>query len=90
MDMMQMNGMGGMGPLMMIGMILVWALVIAAVVWLVRRLIRGRSGSAPSPRGESPETLLKNRYARGEIDRSTYERMREDLQDEPGAEGRAG
>lgn len=76
--MMQMNGMGAMGPVMMIVVFLVWALVIGAVVWLVWRAVRRRSVSRL--RGEeTPETILEKRYARGEIDRATYERMRDEL-----------
>lgn len=40
-----MNGMAPMGPAMIILMILVWGLVLAAVVWLVRWVL-GR-GSEP-------------------------------------------
>lgn len=58
--------MGGMG--------LWWLLIIAAVglvLWFAAR--RGRGGQ------ESPEQMLKRRYANGDIDRETYERMLEDL-----------
>jgi putative membrane protein len=50
--------------------------VLVLVVWAMTRAA-GMSGSA---RGEdSPETLLKRRYARGEIDRDEYERRLNDL-----------
>lgn len=75
MDMM--NGMAPMGPAMIILMILVWALVIGGVVWLVRWVVRRRSASRPAE--ESAESTLKKRYAQGEIDRATYQRMLEDL-----------
>lgn len=84
-----MQGMGGMGmggPVMMIVFLLVSLLVIGGVVWLIVRLVRdesgggeGRSGSRP----ESAEEILKRRYARGEIDRSTYRRMSDDLEHGP-------
>ena len=63
------------GPLIMI---LVLALVIAAVVLLVR----WASGQWPggAPQGRSPLDILKERYARGEIDREEYTRRRADLQ----------
>lgn len=79
MQMMQMNGMGPGGAAMMIVWILVWALVIGGLVWLVWRALRGRSGSGGRRRNESAEEVLKKRYARGEIDRDTYERMLDDL-----------
>jgi putative membrane protein len=58
-------------------MALWWILVLAvivAAVWAVVRL-----GQARDPREESPESILKRRYARGEIDRSEYERRLDDL-----------
>ena len=64
------------GPLIMI---LVLALVIAAMVLLVRWL-RGQSpGIAVHPE-RSPLDLLNERYARGEIDREEYMRRRANLQ----------
>lgn len=51
-------------------------LVIAAVVWFAASAARRNGGQ---PREETPEQVLKRRYARGEIDRETYQRMLEDL-----------
>lgn len=82
MDMMQMNGMGG--GTMMIVWILLWVLLIAGAVWLVWQLVRGRTGGDAGSPGESAEDVLKKRYARGEIDRTTYERMLDDLRSGPG------
>lgn len=61
---------GGMG---------LWWIVIAValvgVIWFVITTTRrGREDS-----GESPEQTLKRRYAKGELDRETYERMLADL-----------
>lgn len=68
------------GPLIMI---LVLALMIAPVVLLVRLGGRAMAGDAAAPRAAGPHTarLLKERYARGEIDREEYVRRRADLQD---------
>lgn len=61
-------------------MALWWLLGIALIVLLVWALVTrlpfsgGQGGS-----GESPEQILKRRYAKGEIDRDTYERMLADL-----------
>ena len=66
---------------MWIGWLLVLA-VIALVVWLVVRAARtgdrnlSRPGESPSP-----EQILKERYARGEIGREEYERRLSDLRD---------
>lgn len=59
-------GMGWMG----MGWIVVAALI-AIVVWAVLRSSRGRIyGSI-----ESPQQVLESRYAKGEIDQTTYQRM---------------
>lgn len=60
----------------MAGMWLFWILalvVLVAIPWLFLRH-RGRES------GESPEEILRERYARGEIDHDTFERMRNELQ----------
>ncbi len=57
-------------------MILVWVLVIAGVVALIKWL-----AWSPTRRGETPLEILKTRYARGEISKEEYERMRRELQE---------
>lgn len=56
----------------------VLALVVLGIIWLVRHLSApgqaSRTGGARTALDE-----LELRYARGEIDRSTYQQMREDL-----------
>ncbi|MFW6093159.1 MAG: SHOCT domain-containing protein [Pseudomonadota bacterium] len=63
---------------MMGGMGLVWlliAIVIAAVVWVsIGARYRRRRDEE-----ETPEQVVKRRYANGEIDRETYEKTLEDL-----------
>jgi uncharacterized membrane protein len=49
------------------------AALIAAIAWMLVRSGRGSGG------GESPETTLKRRYAKGEVDQETYERMLAEL-----------
>lgn len=49
--------------------------VVAAVAWVVVTAARKSGG----PAQETPEQVLKRRYAKGEIDRETYQRMLEDL-----------
>jgi putative membrane protein len=52
---------------------LVWlvllALAVTLVVWLVNR-----GGARTAPRDDSAETLLRQRFASGEIDAEEYER----------------
>lgn len=57
-------------------MILVWVLVIAGVVALIKWL-----AWSPARRAETPLEILKMRYARGEISKKEYERMRRELQE---------
>ncbi len=51
----------------------------ALVAWLVYALVRALAGSGTSPAGDRALEMLKERYARGEIDRETFERMKRDL-----------
>jgi len=64
--------MGGMGLWWLIGI----ALIGAFAWWFARA--SGSPGGAPRD-DASPETILKQRYARGEIDREEYERRLSDL-----------
>lgn len=56
-------------------MVLFWAAVILLILWLYRQL----KGGAPVI-GESALDILKKRYAKGEITREEFERMRKDLE----------
>jgi putative membrane protein len=61
---------------MSIGWIFGLALIVA-LVWALLRASR-RPGGTREPR-ESAEDVLQRRYAKGEIDRDTYQRMLRDL-----------
>lgn len=58
-------------------MVLWWAFGIAVLVLLVWTITRAAGGFAGG--GETPEQILKRRYARGEIEREEYQRRLEDL-----------
>lgn len=60
----------------MVGFGLGALLLVAGVVLLVVWLARSGGGGADA---ESPDRILKRRYARGEIDREEYLRRLEDL-----------
>lgn len=62
-----------LGPLFMI---LVLALVIALAVLIVRWLGGASQGMPPPPPGRAPLDILKERFARGEIDEAEYESRR--------------
>lgn len=57
-------------------MILFWAVIIVLVLYLVKALA-GRS--ANDRKGSTPEEILKARYARGEITREEYHRMKREI-----------
>ena len=58
-------------------LVLFWGLVIAAIVLAVRWLIRAdRRGSHEGPATPDALEVLRQRYARGEIDEAEYERRR--------------
>jgi putative membrane protein len=54
-------------------MILFWVLIALGIVALVKWLFSARGS------GKSALDILKERYAKGEIDREQYEQMRRDL-----------
>ena len=60
----------------MVAWSLIWLVVIVAVVWVAARAMGGGDGSL---REDSPEAILKRRYARGEIDREEYDRRLSDV-----------
>jgi putative membrane protein len=61
--------------LMIIGMVVFWALLITAVVLVVRYLASARgTGSGIAASQASAEAVLAQRYARGEIDDDEYQR----------------
>jgi putative membrane protein len=76
------SGMSGWGyALMTISMVLFWGAVIVGVVLLVRHFGRGGQQSpGPPSQSASPEQLLAERFARGEIGEEEYLRRLEVLQ----------
>jgi putative membrane protein len=85
MNTMMMNG--GMG-LMMLGMYLgttLWILLLAVLIWALLTWLNRRWGRPQprqdflSPREPTAREILQQRYARGEIDQATFQRMREQL-----------
>ena len=69
----------GMGWWMVFWMVLFWGVIVALVVWGVKKLTeRGSSGSSTSEKRD-PLDIAKERYARGEISREEFEQIKKDL-----------
>lgn len=71
----------GMGAGGWIAMTVFWVALLVLVVWGVTKLLPtgGRGPDAGAPRGETPEEILDRRFALGEIDGETYQRMRTEI-----------
>lgn len=84
MPMMYWYGYGWGGALLMLLSMLLWIAVVALLVWaLIRWLspVAHRTGMAgPSATSPSAIEILRQRYARGELDTATFESMRERLE----------
>lgn len=77
--MMGWSGFGGygMGFVGWIFMLLFWGLIIVGLILVVRWLWdQGRPGTGGA---DSPLEILKRRYARGEISKEDFDRMKQDL-----------
>ncbi len=76
----------GWGWLMMAFGTVVWIALLVVLVWALIHWLNTRTSTpVPLPTsgvqiGPSAEEILRQRYARGEIDTATYEQMRERLQ----------
>ena len=76
---------GHMTPWAWTGMLLFWALIVLGIVFLWRTLASGktpRGGGDPGAQGDRTDRaleILRERYAKGEIDEEEYQRRRRDL-----------
>lgn len=62
-----------------IGMLLFWGLIIAAIVVLVRGFGRSSRGNTSRLPEKTTLDILRERYARSEIDKAEFEEKRRDL-----------
>jgi putative membrane protein len=74
-----MMGSWGMGEFGMIFMMAFWVLAIVGLVFLVKWLIQAATGQKGNVANNSSRAIeiLKERYARGEIDKAEFETKRE-------------
>ena len=71
------NMMGWFGGGIM--MLVFWVLLIAFIVWIVREVIGKNTHSHSGSSGSDALEILKERYAKGEIDKQEFEQKKKDL-----------
>ena len=69
------GGWGVLGMLWLLVPLLFWGGLLAVIVWAVLRITANRQGGGADARagGNSAEEVLRQRFARGEIDAEEYE-----------------
>lgn len=72
-------GWGQGGAFGMIWMLLWWVLIILGIVLLAKWLFRGLPGGGGYAPGNRALEILRERYARGEIDKKEFEERKRDL-----------
>ncbi|MBW2249622.1 MAG: SHOCT domain-containing protein [Deltaproteobacteria bacterium] len=74
-----MMGGWGMGWFGIIFMLIFWFMVIVGLVSLIKWLIQTTSREKSETNGGRVLDILKERYARGEIDKKKFKEMKKDL-----------
>jgi putative membrane protein len=76
------NGGGWHGGMRLAGLLAAlafWGALVAGAILLVRWVLGPSEAAGSSSAGERPVAILRRRYAAGEIDRPTFERMEQEL-----------
>lgn len=73
------HGYYGGGWPMFAGMILFWGSIIALVAWAIHRLTSRHDAKPQHGHQKNPLDILKERYARGEINKQEFEEIKRDL-----------
>lgn len=60
-------------------MMLIWLLIIVGIVVIVKWIVSA-SSAAQAPQKKTALDILKERYARGEIDQAEFEQKRRDIE----------
>ncbi len=69
-----------MGPWMFEGwMIILWVVIVGLIVWGIVALARRGSTSSNNTESLTSLDIAKQRYARGEITKEEFERLKKDL-----------
>lgn len=59
---------------------LIWIVLVIVIVIVVRNMTANASSTSASSNDETPLTILKKRFARGEIDEAEYKRRAQELE----------
>jgi putative membrane protein len=70
---------GGSGWLWMLGGLLLVIGIIVLVVWMVTRASRAGETPTPGPSGPTPNQILSERFARGEITEQEFDQAKKAL-----------
>jgi len=57
---------------------IIWLVIIVAIVWVIFKF-KGDNRGLFNKNNESPMDILKNRYAKGEISKEEFERMKKEI-----------
>ncbi len=79
------HGPGGWGPMMHYGFgyggMFMWIILLIVIGLVIYFIVQAQNKKSGTPtQNESPMDILKRRYAKGEITREEYERMKKDLE----------
>ena len=69
----------GMGWMHMVFMIVFWGLVIVVLIFLIKWISGSTRGDIERPGKSNALNILKERYARGEIDKTEFDEKKKDL-----------
>jgi putative membrane protein len=74
---------GGWWVVMMVGMLVFWAILVIGVVALLRHYMSRRDGQGSEPPSTSAIEILRERFARGELNEEEYSRRLALLKEKP-------
>jgi len=60
-------------------MVVFWGLIIGLVVWIISRITRREDSGRETPERRNPLDIVKERYARGDISKEEFDRIKKDL-----------